>query len=195
MKPAPEKARHDRRARRAELIPKIADVLLERGVAQIPLRELAQRLGTSDRMLLYYFDDKADLVRCSLDEVNMRLAAGLAGAFAREKSSPADLIAAAMPLLISTAMAPHMNVWADISARGGRGEAPFEDIARSTVDLWLRWLEERLDVEPGESVKDAAAAILTIVEGARLIETFAPGATTGALSILSQGFASPPRTI
>jgi len=48
--------------RREELTEAAADYLLDHGLIGLSLRPLAAALGTSDRMLLYHFADKDDLV-------------------------------------------------------------------------------------------------------------------------------------
>jgi AcrR family transcriptional regulator len=171
-------------ARRALLTGRIADALLRAGVAQIPLRTLAARLRTSDRMLLYYFEDKDELVRCSLREVSGRLAALLAlpGRMSADK-----LLGVIVPLFAQPAFGPFMNVWADLASRGVRGEEPFCALARESVRWWLEWLEQRLDLEAGAQRRTAALAILAVVEGSRLLEASVPGAAAAAAGVLRRG--------
>jgi hypothetical protein len=52
-------------------------------------------------------------------------------------------------------------------------------------------LEERLDMEAGSSRRDVAIAILTVIEGARLLEAFVPNLTAGAVPILSRAIIAP----
>ena len=49
-------------ARRAALAEAATDYALEHGLIGLSLRPLAAAIGTSDRMLLYHFADKDDLV-------------------------------------------------------------------------------------------------------------------------------------
>lgn len=175
------------RAKRLELIAKIADALLAEGVAQIPLRDLATKLGTSDRMLLYYFEDKADLVQAAIAEVSVRMGAMLA-AVSDERRPPRELLIVTAQLLSSPAMSPFMNMWADISARGGRGEEPFQTIAKGSVNSSLEWLDARLAIPAEAARRTAASAILAVVEGVRMIELAAPGSTSGVTGLLSGAF-------
>jgi AcrR family transcriptional regulator len=179
---APNAAAFDER--RSALTKQIADALLAKGVADIPLRELALQIGTSDRMLLYYFSDKADLVRSSLDRMSAQLATRL-GTRLPNRSSAASVLREVMTLFASKELSRLLTVWADLSARGSRGEEPFRTIARNSIQWWLGWLEERLDMEAGPSRRDMAISILTVIEGARLLEAFVPNLTAGAVPILS----------
>ena len=51
-----------RDARREVVIERLAAHLLEHGLSRTSLRQLASAAGESDRMLLYYFADKAELL-------------------------------------------------------------------------------------------------------------------------------------
>jgi len=177
-------------SRRVELIGRIADVLLADGVGQVPLRDLAARLGTSDRMLLYYFADKADLVEASIEEVSSRLGVILAASFSEERRPAAEVLDVTARLLSSPAAAPFMNVWADVSARGGRGEEPFQAIAKLTVKRSLAWLDVQLAIADDGERRAAASAILAVVEGVRMIDAAAPGSTIGVTEFLAGSFAS-----
>ena len=176
------------RAKRTDIAERIADSLLDCGMAQIPLRELAARLGTSDRMLLYYFSDKADLIRCSLEIVSARLAALLEQAMPHRPVAPAALAERALGVLLSGAAAPYMAVWGDLAARAGRGEEPFRAIAEGTMAGWQAWTERRLDGVAESEKPRLASAILVLLEGARQVEAIRPGTTRGAIDILMAGF-------
>ena len=171
-------------AKRTDIAERIADSLLDCGVAQIPLRELAMRLGTSDRMLLYYFSDKAELIRESLAVVSARLS----GLLSLAGGSPADLARDALGLLLSEAMAPYMAVWGDLAARAGRREEPFAAIAETIMAGWQSWMESRLTGVDEVERPRIATAILILLEGARQLETIRPGTSRGAVDILIAGF-------
>jgi AcrR family transcriptional regulator len=175
------------RTKRLERAERVADALLESGVAQIPLRDLAVRLGTSDRMLLYYFSDKADLVRCSLEIVSARLSVLLEGTLTEGVREPAELARDALDFLLSEAVAPYMAVWGDLVARAGRGEDPFRAIAETVMAGWQAWIESRLGGDEPERPR-IAAALLVLLEGARQMEAIRPGAARGAADILIAGF-------
>jgi AcrR family transcriptional regulator len=63
--------------RRAELLGRIVDQLLTCGAADLSLRPLAQRVGTSARLLLYHFDSKEELVAAALAEVRRHIGESL----------------------------------------------------------------------------------------------------------------------
>jgi len=175
-------------SKRQDLVQRIADRLLDHGVAQIALRDLAAELGTSDRMLLYYFEDKADLVSASLEAVSARLAARLERASPASPLPPAALLAALLPAVRAEAMAPVMSVWSDLCARGGRGEEPFRGIAQRLIAQWIGWIEARLAVADPGSRKSTAVALLAILEGARQLEQVLAGSTQDIEASLASVF-------
>ena len=63
--------------RRDELLGKIVDDLLTRGAADLSLRPLAERVGSSARLLIYHFDSKEQLVAAALAEVRRHIGASL----------------------------------------------------------------------------------------------------------------------
>lgn len=58
--------------RRAAVLTRAADYVLERGLAGLSLRPLAKALGTSPRMLLYDFGSKEQLIQDVLAEIRRR---------------------------------------------------------------------------------------------------------------------------
>jgi hypothetical protein len=85
---------------------------------------------------------------------------------------------------------PFMSVWADILARGGRGEQPFPAIARGLVEASLASLEAQLAVEDAAERRRTAGAILAALEGVWLLQTAAPGSMDGAMAVLAGGLAA-----
>jgi AcrR family transcriptional regulator len=63
--------------RRTELLEAIVDALLDKGVADLSLRPLAERVGSSARLLIYHFDSKENLVAAALERVRDRIASAL----------------------------------------------------------------------------------------------------------------------
>ena len=82
-------------------------------------------------------------------------------------------------------VAPFRAVWADILARGGRGEVPFADIARQLVAGALASLELELAIEDADQRRRTAGAILSAIEGVWLVGMVSPGATEGAIDLLA----------
>lgn len=63
--------------RRSELLGKIVEDLLAGGAAELSLRPLAERVGSSARLLIYHFESKEELVAAALSEVRRHIGASL----------------------------------------------------------------------------------------------------------------------
>jgi AcrR family transcriptional regulator len=74
-------------ARRDELLERSIDYLLAHGVANLSLRQLAQALGTSARMLIYHFGSRDGLIIAAMSEVRARFQTEHDRAFAARSSS------------------------------------------------------------------------------------------------------------
>jgi AcrR family transcriptional regulator len=183
MSTAPKSA-----ARRDQLTARIAVILLEEAAAALPLRDLAARLKTSDRMLLYYFGTQAALTRAALGQLSEALAARLEAALPPERLAAGPLLKKLLMVMAQPDIAPILKVWADVAARGARGEQPFAQFAQASVTAWLSWTADRLDV-PGRARREkTAAALLVVIEGSRMLELSAPGAADGAAALLTRAF-------
>jgi AcrR family transcriptional regulator len=175
--------------RRAALTAQLAEIALSDGLDALALRSAAARLGTSDRMLLYYFGTKAELVGSVLAHISGQLRVTLTAASSDARLPPSEFLIAASAMMAGLDMAPIMRVWADISARGARGEEPYRSFAARAAEGWLAWVESRIDMEPGEERRRCAAAILTVIEGINLLGISAPGLTDGVAELLAEALA------
>jgi len=152
----------------------LAEHLLRTGLSQASLRQLAAAAGVSDRMLLYYFADKTEVLAQAMARLAADMAERLASALPEtERLSPAVLSARAARLVIDDAYRPFMRLWIEAVAAAARGEAPFVDIARQIGGGFLVWLETRLDPATTPDPPGAAAAILALLDGLALVEVCA----------------------
>jgi len=83
-------------ARRAELIAATLDDLAAHGLAEFTLRGLAERLGTSARMLVHYFGSRDRLLAAAFAEHRSRVLAQLDGAAEQDPRSAAAAAWSAM---------------------------------------------------------------------------------------------------
>jgi AcrR family transcriptional regulator len=121
--------------RREELAEAATDYALEHGLIGLSLRPLAQALGTSDRMLLYHFDDKDDLVATILRTTVGRSAQGL-----RELPEPRDLRSAVLELwrVVSTGRQERcQRLYVEAAALGLFGREPYATTVRETNAEWV----------------------------------------------------------
>ncbi|CAN5276539.1 TetR/AcrR family transcriptional regulator [soil metagenome] len=158
--------RDDRREAAIELM---ADHLLRTGLAGARLRPLAAAAGTSDRMLLYYFEDRDALLAAVLERIAVRLTKRLDDALpADARRAPEALLTAVWSGLSSDQMQAFMHIWLDLAAAASRGAQPHTRIDGAIADGFLQWVTAHL--EPQSDEPGAAAALLSSVEGLLLLK-------------------------
>jgi AcrR family transcriptional regulator len=121
--------------RREELAEAATDYALEHGLIGLSLRPLAQALGTSDRMLLYHFDDKDDLVATILRRTVSRSAQSL-----RELPTPRDVRSAVLELWRAVTTGPQercQRLYVEAAALGLFGREPYATTVRETNAEWV----------------------------------------------------------
>ena len=121
--------------RREELAEAATDYAREHGLIGRSLRPLAHALGTSDRMLLYHFDDKDDLVATILRTTIARSAQTL-----HELPAPRDLRSAVLELwrAVSTGSQERcQRLYVEAAALGLFGREPYATTMQETNVEWV----------------------------------------------------------
>ncbi len=142
--------------------------VLDHGVATLSLRPLAAALGTSDRMLLYYFGSRDRLLIAVLAEVGAQLEGHLAEVLPDRAMPPAELLLVAEAALRAAHVDRHLRLYVEMSGLAARGREPFHTVAATVTEGWRTWLGDRLDVAPGERAA-ATAGVLAAIDGLLLL--------------------------
>ena len=124
-----------RQQRRDAVIERLANHILEHGLAGASLRPLAAAAGTSDRMLLYYFADKDELLTETLARITGRLRDRLNAMLPPSALlSYAPLLDALWSAIGSSELAPTMRLWLELAAGAGRAREPERSVAGAILD-------------------------------------------------------------
>ncbi len=128
--------------RRLALAEGATDYVLEHGLIDMSLRPLAAALGTSDRMLLYHFSDKYDLVATVLRVSNDRSVKGI-----RDLEPSANVRQAVIDLwtaMSTPEQARCQRLYVEAAAMGVLGTEPFATVVAEANDVWLGALADHL---------------------------------------------------
>ena len=128
----------DHERRRALLDALIAE-LAANGIGGRPLREIADAVGTSHRMLLHHFGSRAELLLAVVEEVERRQTATLADL----PDDPAAATEAMWADVSRPELRPLERLFFECYARGAQGEAPFDRMLPGAVDGWLAAVDQR----------------------------------------------------
>lgn len=165
----------------------LARHLLESGLSRTSLRQLAAAAGISDRMLLYYYADKAEALSAAMTAVAAQLAGQLASAMPGEALiSPRELVAAAVRFTAGPEARPVMRLWIEVVAAAARGEAPFPGLASAIAEGFIDWAEARLDPAGLPDPRATAAGIIALIDGLAVVAMCADEAlVTRAAAVLA----------
>ena len=165
--------------RRSAAIGLMADHLLEKGLAGASLRPMAAAAGISDRMLLYYFTDKDDVLAATLGEVAQRLALMLEAGAPTQMPFRALLSVLWSSMRIPTLM-PYISLWLEVAAASSRGVEPYRRIGGAIADGFLAWTAQRLLVEDEADRPHLAALLLSTFDGLAMLDAVGRSAQADA---------------
>ncbi|MCR9213080.1 MAG: TetR/AcrR family transcriptional regulator [Proteobacteria bacterium] len=151
--------------RRAAILDKLADHMVAEGLAGSSLRPLAKAAGTSDRMLLYYFKDKAEIITATLETVAARLVTELTAQMAAEPMPFEALRDKLVGIVMAEEMVPFMTLWMEIAARAARRDPIYRAVGEQIARGFLAWGAAQLDCPSDEIRKREAARLLVTIEG------------------------------
>jgi len=153
-----------------DLLAAMAAHLRATGLAEASLRPLARAAGTSDRMLIYHFGTKADLIAALLERLSQEYLGAVDAALAPTKApSEAALALDLMALLRSPTFRPYLRIWFDILSATGRDQPDHSITARHILTAQVALIAARLpDQTPNPEAR--AKALLGAVQGALVLD-------------------------
>ncbi len=162
------------------LLISLAGQVLEHGLASASLRTLGSAIGTSDRMLIYHFGSKDQLMAELLGYIAGDLASKLESAMPEHRFvSEAELVASVVDVMRSPPVRPYIRLWFDILSARPHGKTIPEGIAESILGGYLSWIASRHP--QGEQ---GAPATLALIEGIMVLDA-AGGQVLSDRAILS----------
>lgn len=167
-------------ARRTDLVARLADHVLATGLGSASLRPLAAAVGTSDRMLLYYFPDKATLIAAVLKLIAARMTTLLDAHTAAALLPKAALEEQLVAFVLDDALWPFMQIWLEIAAYAARGDAMFARVGNAIANGFLDWTQKQLCAADAATGRIEAARVLMTVEGAVLLKSLGLGEAVAA---------------
>jgi AcrR family transcriptional regulator len=133
--------------RRRQLLVALIDAFADGGIGDRSLREVAEVVGTSHRMLLHHFGSRDELLLAIVTEVERRQMTVLPDA----ATQPADAMATMWADVRRSEMRPFERLFFECYARGAQGEKPFARMLPGAVESWL----SEVDAKTGSSADPA----------------------------------------
>ncbi|MGD8327623.1 MAG: TetR/AcrR family transcriptional regulator [Sphingomonadales bacterium] len=153
--------------KRLEISHQLAEYILEYGLGASNLRALAAAVGTSDRMLLYYFKDKTDLIASVLGVLAERLSALLDDYSVSTVLHREELFVHASSVLQSNIFHPYMNLRLELAVMAARRGADsfYSHSGEAMVQIILSWLSRQLTSRTAIARDKDAVEILQMLDG------------------------------
>jgi AcrR family transcriptional regulator len=114
-------------------------VAFDEGLTRVTYGRVAKALGISDRVVVYYFPSKEDLLGEVLLAVAARLQATLEPAFSEPADDHRRLLAAAWPLVATEDADPVFALFFEANGLAAAGQEPYRTIVSGLVDQWIEW--------------------------------------------------------
>lgn len=139
------------------------------GLHRLSFGRVAVRAGTSDRVVVYYFPTKDDLVAGVLARVGEQLLALLAPVLDGTLVDDHRALARAVWSAVGEAgSSPLVAVYVEALGLAAAGTAPYTTAAPAVVDAWTAWFAEHLVGSATHRTSEARAA-LALVDGLLLL--------------------------
>ena len=161
--------RHDRN----ELLAVAMDIALTEGVSAVSFGRVAKKLGISDRMVVYYFPNKTDLVNAVVFEIGQQLQTMLETAFGPEPLEPLELMRRAWPVLSADAVAPMFDGFFEIIGLASVGKSPYNELAPLLLNDWIEWLVPRVKSTDNAQRRAIAASVVAQLDGLLMVRRIA----------------------
>lgn len=159
---------------------------LDEGLSQLTFGRLARRLGISDRIIVYYFPTKADLIGEVIGAMGQDLQEAMTEAFAEPASSYTDMIEQAWPLLATPTNDRVFALFLEANGLAAVGVEPYATIVPGLVEGWISWAATLADGSEADARTQAATAV-AVIDGLVLLRLLAGAeAAERAVSLLTR---------
>lgn len=150
------------------------------GLSQVTFGRVAKHLGITDRMVVYYFPTKNDLITEVVLTMGLQLQATLAEAFSGTAAGHIELARAAWPVLATEEVDPVFALFFEANGLAAAGREPYDVLVPVLVDAWIVWAAEFVEGTPAVRRAQAEAAI-ALIDGLLLLRVLVgPKAATRA---------------
>jgi AcrR family transcriptional regulator len=135
---------------------------LAEGLSRMTFGSLARHLGISDRIIVYYFPSKSDLINEVMGQVGLRVQTTLQSVIKTAATDHKEFVGAVWPALAQRKNDPMFALFFEASGLAVAGVEPYRSMAPALVRAWIDWAEQSIDGPPAIRKTQASAAIATL---------------------------------
>jgi AcrR family transcriptional regulator len=156
-------------------------VVLQDGLSGLTFAKVAEHLGVSDRMVVYYFPTKDVLTESVVSSLAESLIASLGTAFGDEELELDDLARRAWPVLATRRNDPVFRVFFELVGYASARIEPYSRLSKEILNEWAKWLESRVAGKTVEDRRAKALALMAQIDGLLLLrQTLGPKSADAA---------------
>ncbi|MEZ5343338.1 MAG: TetR/AcrR family transcriptional regulator [Acidimicrobiales bacterium] len=169
---------------KSDILQAALEAALDDGLSQLTFGRLAKRIGISDRIVVYYFPTKADLIGEVIAAMGLELQATLAAAFTRPAADHLGLARVAWPLLAAPSNDRVFALFFEANGLAAVGREPYASLVPGLVTGWIEWAASLIEGSAHHRTVQAQGAI-AMIEGLILLRLLAgPKAASSAAKTL-----------
>ncbi len=157
---------------REEILDGALAAAFDEGLGQLTFGRLAKRLGVSDRVIVYYFPSKDDLITNVVTGLGLRLQETLAAAFPGPAADHRALARTAWPILARPEVDPVFALFFEAMGLAVAGREPYRTLLPLLVEGWLDWAASLIAGTPAARRAEAEAAV-ALIDGLLLMRQVA----------------------
>ena len=150
-------------------------VAFDDGLSQLTYGRVAKQLGISDRVVVYYFPSKEDLVGEVLVGVGVQLQRALEPAFRTPVKDHLELVMTAWPVMARTEADAVFALFLEAIGLAASGREPYRTLVPQLVDAWITWAADYLQGSLATRRAEAETAI-ALLDGLLLLRQMAGSA-------------------
>lgn len=165
-------------------------VAFDDGLSQLTFGRVAKRLGINDRIVVYYFPTKDDLVTDVIVAMGLELQTTLAEAFTAPAADHLELLRAAWPVVTNPEADAVFALFFEANGLAAAGRAPYSGLVPALVETWIDWASGFVRGTPHERRVEAETAV-ALLDGLLLLRQLA-GPDAAARAAGRIGISEPP---
>lgn len=154
---------------RDDVVNAVTEVALSDGLAKLTYRRVAEELGISDRMVVYYLPSKDDLVAAAVTALSERMQALMGRAFGNSRRSAEELISAAWPVLTKKESDRVFQLFLEVIGLSAAKVSPYDRISKVILEEWIDWLSERVAAPSASERRRTALGVIAQIDGLLLL--------------------------
>ncbi|MEM7342264.1 MAG: TetR/AcrR family transcriptional regulator [Actinomycetota bacterium] len=174
---------------RSEILDGALALAIDDGLSQLTFGRVAKRLDISDRIVVYYFPTKDDLISEVILAMGNQLQEALVPAFTETAADHVELVRTAWPLLARPEVDPTFALFFEANGLATAGREPYTSLVPTLVTLWVDWVMTLVEGSE-EHRRTEAEATIALLDGLLLLRLLI-GADAADRAAKRLGFAEP----